>query len=163
MQIRCAEHEDLKAITEIYNQAILKGGCTADTEIFLPGQRMSWFKVHQSPEFSLYVYEKNEQVVGYAYLSPYRPGRQATRFTAEVSFYIHNDFQHEGIGSHLLEHLLVKSRELGYRTLIAILMECNIPSQKLLEKYGFAQWGRLPSVAVFDGEEVAHLYYGLNQ
>lgn len=161
MPIRCANRDDLKAITEIYNQAILKGGCTADTETFLPGQRLPWLKEHQSPEFPLYVYEKDEQVVGYTYLSAYRPGRQATRLTAEVSFYIHQDYQHQGIGSSLLHYVIGKSRELGYQTLIAILLECNTASQKLLEKYGFMQWGRLPGVAVFDGEAIAHLYYGL--
>lgn len=161
MPIRCANRDDLKAITEIYNQAILRGRCTADTEAFLLGQRLPWFEAHQSPRFPLYVYVKNDQVVGYAYLSAYRPGRQATRFTAEVSFYIHHDYQHQGIGSSLLKHVIEKSRELGYRTLIAVLFECNTASRRLLEKYGFDQWGRLPSVAVFDGEAIAHLYYGL--
>jgi L-amino acid N-acyltransferase YncA len=31
---------------------------------------------------------------------------------------------------------------------------------RLLRKHGFELWGRLPDVADFEGELVAHVYYG---
>lgn len=161
MSIRLAKYEDLEVLVEIYNQAIVTKRCTADTETFTVEERMSWFKEHQSLEYPLYVYEIDGKVVGYMYISGYRPGRRAMRFTAEVSYYIHNDYQRQGIGSKFMEFAIEKSKELNYKTLIAILLEWNTPSIKLLEKFGFNEWGRLPNIADFDGETCSHLYYGL--
>lgn len=161
MTIRLAKYEDLEALVKIYNQAIERGKCTADTETFTVEQRIPWFKEHQSLEYPLYVYEIDNKVVGYMYLSGYRPGRKAMRFTAEVSYYIHNDYQKQGIGSKLMEFAIRKSRELNYKTLIAILLEWNIPSIKLLQKFDFQEWGCLPHIADFNGETCSHLFYGL--
>jgi len=161
MCIRLAEYKDLEALTEIYNQAIVTGKCTADTETFTVEQRIPWFEAHQSTEYPLYVYEINGKAVGYMYLSGYRPGRKAMRFTAEVSYYLHNDYQGQGIGSKFMAYAIEKGRELNYKTLIAILLDWNVPSTKLLEKFGFEEWGRLPNIADFDGEVCSHLYYGL--
>ena len=41
------------------------------------------------------------------------------------------------------------------------IIDNNTASIRQLEKYGFEKWGHLPRVAVFDGVEVGHLYYGL--
>lgn len=161
MCIRLAKYDDLEVLVEIYNQAIETKRCTADTETFSVEERISWFKDHQSLEYPLYVYEVDDKVVGYLYFSGYRPGRKAMRFTAEVSYYIHNDYQRQGIGSKFMKFAIEKSKELNYKTLIAILLEWNTPSIKLLEKFGFKEWGRLLNIADFDGETCSHLYYGL--
>lgn len=161
MCIRLARRNDLEALVEIYNQAIETKRCTADTETFSVEERLPWFEAHQSVEYPLYVYEIDDKVVGYLYFSGYRPGRKAMRFTAEVSYYIHNDYQRQGIGSKFMEFALKKSKELNYKTLIAILLAWNIPSVKLLEKFGFKEWGHLPNIADFDGKTCSHLYYGL--
>ncbi|WP_432666472.1 N-acetyltransferase family protein [Wukongibacter baidiensis] len=161
MSIRLAKYDDLEILVEIYNQAIVKGKCTADMDTFSVEQRIPWFEEHQSLEYPLYVYEADDKVVGYMYLSGYRPGRRAMRFTAEVSYYIHNDYHKQGIGTKFLEYAIEKSKELNYKTLIAILLDWNIPSIKLLKKFGFEEWGRLPDIADFDGETCSHLYYGL--
>lgn len=161
MCIRLAKYEDLEALVEIYNQAIETRRCTADMEPFTIEERISWYETHQSLEYPLYVYEADDTVVGYIYLSGYRPGRRAMKFTAEVSYYIHNDYHRQGIGSKLLEFAIKRAKELNYRTLIAILLDWNISSKGLLERFGFKQWGYLPDIADFDGEICSHLYYGL--
>jgi len=161
MNIRLAEIKDLEAVTEIYYQAILSKRCTADTETFTVEQRKPWLEEHLKPEYPLYVYIKDDKVVGYVYFTGYRPGRKAMRYIAEVSYYIHNDYQRQGIGSQMMEFALVKGKELGFKDLIAILLDFNTPSVKLLEKFGFEKWGMLPNIADFDGEVCSHLYYGL--
>ena len=55
----------------------------------------------------------------------------------------------------------IKAKELYFKTLFAILMDCNLASRKLLEKFGFEQWGRIPEVADFNGVECGHYYYGM--
>lgn len=161
MNIRLAEYKDLEALVEIYNQAILTGRCTADMDTFSVEERTSWFEEHLSLEYPLYVYEVDNKVVGYIYFSGYRPGRRAMKHTAEVSYYIHKDYQRQGIGSKMMEFAIEKSKELNFKTLVAILLAFNIPSIKLLKKFGFEEWGCLPDIAEFDGEITSHLYYGL--
>ena len=161
MCIRRADYDDLEAMVEIYNQAIETGKCTADTETFSVQDRLPWFEEHQAREYPLYVYEIQGRVVGYVHLSSYRSGRKALSAIAEVSYYIHNEYHRRGIGSKLMEYVIKMSRELKYKTLIAILLDWNVPSIGLLEKFGFEKWGCLPDVADFDGEVCSHLYYGV--
>jgi len=161
MSFRIAEQRDLQAMTEIYNQAIVRKTCTADTETFTTEQRQSFLDAHQNDEYPLYVYEIDGQVVGYVYLSGYRPGRKAMRYITEVSYYIHDDFQRQGLGTKFLGFAIEEAKRLGYRDLIAILLGFNKASIALLEKFNFEKWGELPDIADFDGKLSSHLYYGL--
>ncbi len=85
----------------------------------------------------------------------------AFRYTAEVSYYVAEEAHRRGIGSALLLRAVDMARSLGMRNLVAILLETNLASRKLLERAGFVQWGFLPNVADIDGEECGHYYYGL--
>lgn len=161
MIIRQAIQKDLDAITSIYNQAILRQTCTADTVTFTVEERQSFFDAHQNSDYPLYVCEIDNVVAGYVYLTAYRPGRKAMIGTAEVSYYLHNDYQGRGIGSRLLAFAIDEAKRLGYKTLVAILLSFNSASIGLLEKYNFEEWGRLPSIAEFDHGICDHLYYGL--
>lgn len=161
MKIRIANLNDLHAMTDIYNQAILTKRSTADLETFTFEERKPWFASHQNKDYPLYVIEKDEQVIGYVYLSGYRPGRRAMKDTVEVSYYIHLGHIRQGIGSKLLDFILDKARELNYKTVVAILLEVNIGSIKLLEKFKFEEWGRIKDVADLDDVVCSHLYLGL--
>ncbi|MBK5201245.1 MAG: N-acetyltransferase [Spirochaetaceae bacterium] len=161
MSIRLAEYKDLEALVEIYNQAIVTHRCTADMDVFSVEERISWFEEHQSLEYPIYVYIVDNKVVGYLYFTGYRPDRRALSYTAEISYYIHNGYQRQGIGTKLMEFTIKKGKELNFKNLLAILLDCNLPSIKLLEKFAFKEWGCLPGVADFDGEICSHLYYGL--
>lgn len=161
MSIKLAEYKDLEALVEIYNQAIETHRCTADMDTFSVEERISWFEEHQSLEYPIYVYEACNKVVGYLYFTGYRPGRRAMRYTAEISYYIHNDYQGQGIGTKMVEFAIKKSKELNFKNLLAILLDWNIVSAKLLQKFGFKEWGYLPEIADFNGEVCSHLYYGL--
>lgn len=158
--IRLAQLSDLKTLTDIYNQAILSKRCTADMDTFTPEERMNWFLDHQNEKYPLYVYEIEGKVVGYVTLSSYRP-RRAFEKTAEVSYYI--DFEHHkmGIGNELLTFTIDAARNLGYKTLIAILLGVNKGSIGLLTKHGFEKYGEIPDIADFGDYVCSHLYYGL--
>ena len=160
MNIRIAELKDLKAIVEIYNQAIAAGEKTADiTPVTLDG-RKNWFRNHTPDKYPILVAEE-ESVVGYLTISAYRPGRMALRHTAEVSFFIHFDHHRKGIASQLLQYAIDMCPSLQIKTLFAILVDSNQNSIRLLEKYGFNKWGYMPRVVEFEGIEYGHLYYGL--
>ncbi|MCB1325381.1 MAG: N-acetyltransferase [Spirochaetales bacterium] len=158
--IEDATAEDLEAIVVIYNQAIASRVATGDTEIVLAADRCAWFESHLTSAYPLLVARLDRQVVGYAYLSPYRPGRPALEKTVEVSYYVHADFHRLGIASALLHALLERCRDLRYETAFAIVFDCNSASIALLKKAGFELWGRLPGVVHMDGATYDHLYYG---
>jgi len=122
--------------------------------------RITWFEEHRSEKHPIFVAEVGGGVAGWCSLSAYRPGRAAFRFTAEISYYIALTHHRQGIGTALIEYALAACSALQIRHLFAIVLENNAASLQLLEKMGFEQWGYLPRVADFDGEEVGHLYYG---
>ncbi len=159
--IRLATDVDVEALTAIYNQAIELRSATADTEPVSADNRRAWLATHSHDHYPVFVAEEAGDVVGYCSLSAYRPGRGALRHTAEISYYIHKDHRGRGIGSRLIQHALEQCSQLNLKTLFAILLDINADSVRILEKFGFQQWGHLPGVADFDGTECGHLYYGL--
>lgn len=161
IEIRAAEQDELAAIVEIYNQAVKTKSSTADMEPVRVEDRQLWFDNHPPESYPIYVALAGAKVVGWLSLSPYRAGRQALRYTVEVSYYIHEDYQREGIGSRLMRYGIRRAAELGYKTIFAIILEKNGSSVAFVEKFGFSRWGFMPGVADFDGEETGHLYYGL--
>lgn len=151
---------DLEAITGIYNYAISSAFETADTVPFHWEMRKGWFNSHIPEKYPVFVYKIYDTVAGWASISPYRKGRKALRLTVEVSYYVHPDFRRQGIGSRLLAYAIGAGSRLGYRTIIAIVLDKNENSINLLLKSGFQQWGHLPGIADFDGEVCGHVYYG---
>ena len=123
--------------------------------------RIKWFEEHDEKKYPIFVGLYNGKIVGWISLSPYRPGRLALRFTAEISIFIHNEYQQQGIGAQLLKYIIQISHQYHVKTLFAIVFDSNIGSIKLFEKFRFKRWGHLPRVADFDGKELGHLYYGL--
>ena len=160
-KIRKIELADLDAVNEIYNQAVRSKYQTAEMEETSLEYRRRWYAEHLSGNYPIYVIEEGGEVAGWISLSDYRKGRRALRFTSEVSFYIRKDRQGQGMGTQLLEFMINKAKEINLKTLIAILLEPNTTSIRLLEKFNFQKWGDMPNVAEFDGLECNHQYYGL--
>jgi len=157
--IRKATIADLSKLTTIYNQAI-QARQTADTLPVTVADRKSWFDSHQEANFPLFVVEKASVVCGYATLSKYRGGRPALRYAVEVSYYLDHAYQRQGLGTMLLKYALETSKKLGFKHAVAILLDTNLPSIGLLEKFGFVKWGHLPAIGEIDGNVCGHLYYG---
>ncbi len=157
--IRKAILEDLPKLTAIYNEAI-QARQTADSIPMSVADRQSWFDSHQQVKYPLFAIEKEGIVCGYSTLSAYRGGRHALRYVVEISYYLDPTYQRQGLGSTLLKHALTTAEDLGFKHAVAILLDTNLPSIGLLEKYGFVKWGHLPNIAAIDGQVCGHLYYG---
>jgi len=160
IKFRIAKLDDLPVIVEIYNQAIPSHSSTARTEPVTVDERKGWFQEHESDRHPIFVAESDGRVVGWCSLSEYRPGRPALRFTTELSYYVDTQHQRRGIGSELVSHVLKVSPSLGIKNLVAVLIDRNDASRRLLEKLGFQQWGYLPQVLDFYGQECGEYYYG---
>ncbi len=157
--IRKATIEDLPKLTAIYNQAI-QARQTADTLPLTVTDRQAWFDSHQALNYPLFVVEKAGVVCGYSTLSKYRGGRHALRYAVEVSYYLDNTYQRQGLGTMLLKHALETMETLGFKYALAILLDTNASSIGLLKKFGFAKWGHMPDIGEIDGRVCGHLYYG---
>ena len=158
--IRFAQSDDLERIVAIYNQAVAHKNATADLQPVDVQQRIAWFNAHNPESYPLYVKEVEDNVVGWCSLSPYRPGRLALEKTVEITYFIDYTYHNRGIGSELIQHALNDCPRIKKRIVFAIVLEKNIRSLKLLERFGFERWGYLPEVAEFDGTLCGHVYMG---
>ncbi len=159
MIVRFARQQDFPRLIEIFNQSVLTRS-TAILEAVTVEEKQAWFDEHTNEQYPILVAESENRVLGYLYLSPYRPGRSALIHTAEVSYFVDFDHHRQGIASLLMEACLEKCLGLGIKSLFAILLETNTSSINLLKKYGFEQWAHLPGVAEIDGVEVNQVYFG---
>lgn len=160
MSIRLISEKDFPRVVQIYNQAIEVGFATADTEPTTVEERAEWFRHHTEAEYPIYVDEEAGVVRGWCSLSPYRTGRKALRYTAEISYYVDEAFQRQGIATQLVQYAMTDCSRLDLKTLFAIILDSNRVSIDLLKKLGFEEWGHMPGVADFDGIECAHVYLG---
>ena len=160
LHIRIAEPADLPAIVDIYNQAVPSHESSATTTPITVEGRKAWFLEHEANRYPIYIASAKGLVVGWCSVSVYRPGRNALRFTAELSCYVDHDYQGRGVGSSLICHAMEECPKLGIKNLIGVVIDRNIASQKMLERLGFKKWGHLPRVLDFDGQECGEYYYG---
>jgi len=158
--IRAATITDLPAIVAIYNEAVAQRFATADLDPVTIADRSQWFHDHDPASYPIFVAEREGTVAGWCSLSAHRPGRAALRRTAEISYYVRAADRGRGVATALVQHAIDQAPRLGKHVLFGILLERNDASIRLLKKCGFELWGRLPDVALIEGELVSHVYYG---
>lgn len=89
-----ASAQDAPFLAKVYNQAILAGDCTCDTEPVTVEEREMWIRQHAAEGYPVYLCLEGGKPVGYGYLTAYRPGRRAVAHVAEISYYL--DFSAHG-------------------------------------------------------------------
>ena len=140
--IRAARIEDLPAITEIYNEAVVNTLSTFHLYTRSLEDQMKWFENH-GEKYPLLIAEKEGSIVAWASLSPYSE-REGYQFTVSDSIYVRQGYRQRGIGYHLLHSLICQGQTLKYHSIIAIIARVNVPSIRLHEKLGFICRGVLP-------------------
>lgn len=86
------------------------------------------------------VAREGDRIAGYAYGGPHR-AREAYRWSAEVSVYLHPAFHHKGIGTRLYEALFGILRLQGIIHLYAGITLPNAASEALHARMGFRDIG----------------------
>jgi L-amino acid N-acyltransferase YncA len=142
--IRNATAADLGAINAIYNHYVRRSCCTYQEKPETMSARRQWFR-HHDRQHPIIVAEAAGRVIGWGSLSAYH-ARSAYRFTVENSVYMHYRYRGRGIGSRLLQELLVRARGLGYRAIIAIIDAGQAGSVALHAEFGFKKVGRFKQV-----------------
>jgi len=158
--IRKAQAGDLEAVVSILNETILLPFTNGYTVPFTTDERLEWFEEHNNAQYPLYIAEAGHEIAGWLSLSPYRSGRDAFRFTKEISYYIAKKYFRLGIATMLVQYAIEHAAALEAKNYIAILMGANAASIGLLEKCGFEKWAFMPGVAEINGKPYDHVYYG---
>lgn len=148
--IRSASEGDLERIVSIYNEAVEDGMSNCDLSEVAAGERAAWLERHQG-RFPLFAAEVEQQVAGWACLSPFVLKGCFDR-TAYTSTYVGKRFRRRGIGLALREHVIAQARALGFHSLVNRIFTRNVASVTLTERLGFARTGLLREVIWRDGE-----------
>lgn len=91
------------------------------------------------------VYEKDGQVIGYAYASQYRE-RVAYQWSVECSVYIHEDHFRSQVATSLYKILFTFLKSQGFTTVYAVINLPNERSVALHEKMGFTHFATYQNV-----------------
>ncbi len=159
LKIRPATVNDLEAIDAIYNHYVLHSTCTYQTEPETAVERRAWFDRH-GPQHPVVIAEAGGDVLGWGSLSAFR-SRAAYRHTVENSVYVRHDLVRRGIGGGLLEHLVVRAKEIGHHSIIAAIDSEQATSVAFHAKHGFVQAGHLREVGFKFGRWLGVIYMQL--
>ncbi len=140
--IRKATEADIEPIFNIYDQHVLTGIATFETTVKSPTEKLDWFLAHQG-DHKLLVAELNRKVVGWAGFSKWSP-REAYARAAELSIYIEDSVQGQGVGKKLLTEIL--NQPSNIQVLIARIAEPNPASVALHQAVGFKDIGIMKQI-----------------
>ncbi|HEV8575129.1 MAG TPA: GNAT family N-acetyltransferase [Dehalococcoidia bacterium] len=135
LTVREATEEDVPAILDIYNDAILNTIATFDIEPQTLEEKLAWFRDTHHPYAAL-VAECDGEVIGWASLRRFRQ-KAAYRYAAENSVYVRKDRHGEGIGGALMRELVQAGVANGFHTIIAGIAGDNPASVRLHKRLGF--------------------------
>ena len=141
-QMRATDWEQVRAI---YLEGIRTGHSTFETDA------PSWERWDEGHlQFARLVMRDGETVLGWAALSPVSK-RDVYRGVAEVTVYVRENAQGQGIGRALLEALISESEKNGIWTLQASIFPENTASVQLHLRCGFREVGRRERIAMLNG------------
>ena len=133
--MRLATLDDAEASMAIYNVEVEQHLSTFDLVTRTIDDQRAWL-AQRSGAFSAVVAIVDDQVVGFASLSPYKE-RAAYRTTVEDSVYVSRRHPRLGIGRSLMEHVIGIARESGFHSMIARIEASGTASRALHEACGF--------------------------
>lgn len=159
--IRPMEEKDLKEVNDIYNHAILHTTALWKEEPESLEQRKEWYKQKQQNGDPMFVYEENNQVIGFVTFSNFYP-YPAYRYTVEHSVYVHKNHYRKGIGTKLLKFIIEEANKRQIKTMIASIASENSDSINLHEKLGFYFAGEIKNCGYKFGRWLSYSFYQLD-
>ena len=143
--IRPMQQADGPTVIDIYAFGLNTRNATFETNAL---SWKDWDKKHL--RHSRFVYEHQEVVKGWTALTPVST-REVYKGVAEVSVYVAENYLGRGIGSQLMQKVIIASEANGIWTLYSSLFPENTASVKLHQKHGFRKIGIRERIARLDG------------
>lgn len=156
--IRYATRDDLAAILEIYNDAILHTTAIYDYKPHSINDRIVWYDKKMAEGLPVLVFEENSVVTGFATFGAFRAW-PAYKYTIEHSVYVHPNYQGKKIGSALLCELIKIANEKGYATMVAGIDASNAGSIIMHKKLGFTECGTISRAGYKFGRWLDLVFY----
>ena len=133
--IRPATSADAAAIAAIYNHYVTGTTITFEEEAVSVAE-MAARIANVTAQFPWYVWERDGEVAGYAYATPWRV-RSAYRFSVETTVYVAPGHARKGIGLQLYASLIETLRGNGIQVALGGIAQPNPASVALHERLGF--------------------------
>jgi phosphinothricin acetyltransferase len=149
--IRRARHDDLSAITAIYNEVILNSDAIYRESAVPIAERTEWFEAKIKDGYPVLVAVSDDEVVGYGVFGNFRFG-EGYDHTVEHSVHVRSDKRGQGIGKKLLAELIDIARSEKRHVMVAAIDSKNLGSISLHESFGFVESARMTEVAQKNGE-----------
>ena len=144
MTVRTATPADAEAVLRIYSPAVIQTAASFELEPpTLEDMRQRIITILQ--RYPWLVYERNGEVLGYAYAGEYRK-RAAYQWSVEVSAYVDERARRLGVGRALYAELFSLLKQLGYFNAYAVITLPNAASVGLHEAVGFEYLGTYRNV-----------------
>ncbi len=132
---RIATLTDAEEILDIYRPYVESTAVTFETVV--PASEEFRRRVEEIlKQYPYLVAEEDGKILGYAYASSYR-FRAGFAWTAELSVYVRQGYQGNGIGTRLYAALLDLLRLQGYQNACSVLSCPNPQSEKLHNRFAF--------------------------
>jgi phosphinothricin acetyltransferase len=139
--VRAMTEADWPQVAAIYEQGIAHHKATFAQEA--PSYEV-WDAEHH--KHTRLVAETPEGIMaGWVAIAP-SFAREVYNGVAEISIYIHDDYQHQGVGRMLLKAAAEESERNGIWTLEALIFDDNLPSLELFRKCGYTDLGVRPKL-----------------
>ena len=139
--VRAMTEADWPQVAAIYEQGIIHHKATFAQEA--PSYEV-WDAEHH--KHTRLVAETPEGILaGWVAIAP-SFAREVYNGVAEISIYIHDDYQHQGVGRMLLKAAAEESERNGIWTLEALIFDDNLPSLELFRKCGYTDLGVRPKL-----------------
>lgn len=146
LTVRPSSEADIAAITRIYGHAVRHGTASFETDPPDEAEIARRRGAITGAGYPYLVAERGGEVVGYAYVSAYRP-RLAYRYSVENSIYVAPGLGRGGVGRALLGALIASCEAAGYRLMVAVIGDSgNAASIGLHASMGFVDAGVLRNV-----------------
>ena len=143
-RVRRAHASDMEAVAEIINEHIATGWAHFGDRPQAAAEWVADWEAYQE-RYPWLVAEKDGEIGGLAYGKTFN-ARAAYDWTAEVSIYLRDGLQGQGIGTLLYGALIPALDAQGYRCLVAGITTPNPGSVRLHERFGFVHLGTLERV-----------------
>lgn len=144
--IRSVQINDAKALLDIYNYYVLNTTATFDIEPLTLNVFIQ--KIEQIvAEYPFIVFEEDNDILGYAYGSKFRP-KPAYNHTVESTVYVKHNVHGKQIGTKLYAKLLELLGQGNFHIVLGVLTLPNEASVKLHKKFGFKQVAELKEVGL---------------
>lgn len=145
VNVRPAAREDVPAILDIYNQAVIHTTASYDLEPVTLESRVAWFEDKTQSGWPVWVAEAQGKVIGWATYGPFR-AKAGYDLTAEHSVYVRDGIRGKGVGRQLMTVLIDDARKRGLHVLIGGVDADNAGSIAFHESLGFESGVRLREV-----------------